>query len=459
MQSLSGMDKQSTLAFPTKLQKAYVPNPSAPLSLLVFSQSQSDKQQISYFTPAQDPPSGTASDPQPDNKPIPKIFQPLTIRGTTFQNRIFLSPLCQYSSENGHFGGWQFAHLGGIISRGPGLSIIEATAVVPEGRITPEDAGIWDDSHLEGEFGFKKIVEFAHSQSQKIGIQLAHAGRKASTVAPWLSMAAVATEDVNGWPSNVKGPSNIPHSPELPTPIAMTLSDIDSLKKSWAAAVRRAVTAGFDVIEIHNAHGYLLHSFLSPVSNDRTDQYGGSFENRIRLTLEIVDITRKEMPKEMPLFLRLSASDWLDTNPNFKGESWTLADSIKLAPLLVDRGVDFLDVSSSGNSPLQKIKGGPGYQAPFAKAIKKSVGDKLLVGTVGSITGGEQAEALLTGKGSEEMARGNQELDAVLVGRYFQKEPGLVWRFAEELGVQINVANQIRWGFGGRPGAPKKEKL
>lgn len=267
-------------------------------------------------------------------------------------------------------------------------------------------------------------------------------------------MAAVATEDVGGWPQNVKGPSSIPHSPELPNPIAMTLDDIEELKQAWAAAVRRAVAAGFDVIEIHNAHGYLLHSFLSPVSNDRTDQYGGSFENRTRLTLEVVDICRREMPQDMPLFLRISATDGLETNPDFKGASWTVADSARLAPLLAARGVDFLDVSSSGNSTLQKIKSGPGYQAPFAKEIKRAVGDALLVGSVGGITGGKQAEAIVTGEGESSM--GEQPLDAVLVGRYFQKEPGLVWRFAEELGVQVNVANQIRWGFGGRPGAPKK---
>lgn len=236
----------------------------------------------------------------------------------------------------------------------------------------------------------------------------------------------------------------------------MTLEDIESLKKSWVAGVKRAVAAGFDVIEIHNAHGYLFHNFISPASNHRTDQYGGSFENRTRLTLEIVELTRKEMPKDMPLFLRLSATDWLDVNPEYKGESWTNEDSIKLAPLLAERGVDFLDVSSAGNHPMQKISTGPGYQAPFAKAIKKAVGDKMLVSAVGTITSGKQAEAIVTGKGSEEMAQGEQELDAVVVGRMFQKNPGLVWTWAEELGCQINVANQIRWGFGGRPGAPKK---
>jgi 2,4-dienoyl-CoA reductase-like NADH-dependent reductase (Old Yellow Enzyme family) len=332
--------------------------------------------------------------------------------------------------------------------------MVEATSVNPEGRITPEDSGIWSDAHLEGDWGLKKIVEFAHSQGQKIGIQIAHAGRKASTVAPWLSKGAVATEDVGGWPNNVKAPSAIPYNEDHAMPKEMSLGDIEEFKKAWVAAVRRALKAGFDVVEIHCAHGYLLHQFLSPASNKRNDQYGSSFENRTRLILEIVHLTRKAIPDSMPLFLRLSASDWLDCNPEYKGESWTLSESVKLASLLASHGVDLLDVSSAGNHPLQKITTGPGYQVPFAKEIKKTVGDKMLVATVGSITSGKQAQAILTGKGEE--SKGPEELDLVIAGRMFQKNPALVWSWAEELGVQINVANQIRWGFGGRPGAPKK---
>jgi 2,4-dienoyl-CoA reductase-like NADH-dependent reductase (Old Yellow Enzyme family) len=407
--------------------------------------------QIPYFTPAQEPPSGTASDPQPDGKPIPKLFQPLKIRGLTLQNRIMLSPLCQYSAQDGHMTPWHMAHLGGIISRGPGLAMIEATAILPEGRITPQDIGIWSDKHVEGEYGLRRIVEFAHSQNQKIAIQIAHAGRKASTVAPWLNMDRLATEEVGGWPSNVRGPSAVPFNEDDVTPRELSLDDIEELKKAWGAAVKRAVNAGFDVIEIHNAHGYLLHSFLSPVSNKRTDRYGGSFENRVRLTLEIVEVSRKEMPESMPLFLRFSATDWLEHSGE---ESWTVEESAKLASLLAEKGVDLLDVSSGGNSPAQKIKAGPGYQAGFAKTIKKAVGDKLLVSAVGSITGGKQAQAIISGKGEQSM--GSEELDLIAAGRMFQKNPGLVWAWAEELGIQINVANQIRWGFGGRPGAPKK---
>lgn len=318
--------------------------------------------------------------------------------------------------------------------------MIEATAVVAEGRITPEDSGIWKDSQA---VELKKVVEFAHSQGQHIGIQLAHAGRKASTVAPWLSAGALATEDVNGWPDNVYGPSAIPYNEDHAMPKAMTESDIEELKKAWVAAVKRAVSAGFDVIEIHNAHGYLLHTFISPVSNKRTDKYGGSFENRVRLTLEIVDLTRKEIPDSMPLFLRISATDWLEET-DYEGESWTIKDTARLAVLLAERGVDLIDVSSGGCHPKQHIHVRPGYQAPFAKEIKKAVGDKMAVGTVGAITSGKQANDLL-----------EEGLDLAIAGRMFQKNPSLVWTWAEELGVEINVANQIRWGFGGRPGVKK----
>jgi 2,4-dienoyl-CoA reductase-like NADH-dependent reductase (Old Yellow Enzyme family) len=274
-------------------------------------------------------------------------------------------------------------------------------------------------------------------------------------VAPWLSAGAVANKSVNGWPNEVKAPSAIAYNEDHAHPSAMTLEDIREFKKAWAEAVIRSLRAGFDVIEIHNAHGYLLHEFLSPVSNKRTDRYGGSFENRTRLTLEIVELTRALIPESMPLFLRISASDWLD-HDGYDGESWTIDDTVKLAPLLAERGVDLLDVSSAGIHPAQKIESGPGYQVPFSKKIKEAVKGKMLVSAVGSITGGVQAEAILTGKGKEEYSKGEQELDAIVVGRMFQKNPGLVWTWAEELDVPINVANQIRWGFGGRAGGGKK---
>ncbi|KAF7854591.1 hypothetical protein EAF04_010400 [Stromatinia cepivora] len=403
---------------------------------------------VSFYTPLQSPPSGTALSPNP-----PKLFTPLKIRSLTLQNRIMLSPMCQYSASNGHFTPWHMAHLGGIISRGPGLSMVEATAVLPEGRITPEDSGLWLDSQGEK---LKEIVEFAHSQGQKIGIQLGHAGRKASMVAPWLHRAAVATPDAGGWPDNVKGPSALPFDEHHCVPSAMTLEDIQKFKNAWVASLERALKAGFDVIEIHNAHGYLLHEFCSPVSNKRTDQYGGSFENRIRLTLEIVELTRANIPDTMPLFLRISATDWLDYE-GFEEDSWKVEDSARLAQILADKGVDLMDVSSGANHPAQKITAGPGYQAPFAKEIKRAVGDRMLVGAVGIIASGKQAEALLTGRGGEkgvtgEQGMGETELDLAIVARGFQKNPGLVWEWAEELDVRIMVAHQMRWGFRGKAG-------
>ena len=319
--------------------------------------------------------------------------------------------------------------------------MVEATSVTAEGRITPEDCGLWLDSQIEP---LKRIVEFAHSQGQKMGIQLAHAGRKASTVAPWLSSGQTATKEVNGWPDDVYAPSALAYNEKLPQPKEMTRSDIENLKKAWAASVKRSLECGFDVIEIHNAHGYLLHSFVSPASNKRTDEYGGSFENRTRLTREIVELTRSLIPEDMPLFLRISATDWLENEPDM--DSWKVEDTIKLAEVIAPMGVDLLDVSSGGLHPKQKLKTGPGYQAPFAKAVKEKMGDKLAVGTVGTITSGKQANQLL-----------EEGLDLAICGRMFQKTPSLVWQFAEEMGVQINVANQIRWGFGGRPGFPKQK--
>ncbi|KAL9038854.1 MAG: hypothetical protein Q9180_002879 [Flavoplaca navasiana] len=319
--------------------------------------------------------------------------------------------------------------------------MVEATAVTPEGRITPEDSGLWKDSQMAP---LKYTVDFAHSQGQKVAIQLAHAGRKASTVAPWLSRSAVAPQSVGGWPGNIFAPSAIEYE-GLANPRAMTRDDIKHLKNAWVAAVQRAVRIGFDVIEIHNAHGYLLHSFLSPASNKRTDEYGGSFENRIRLTLEILELTRQNVPREMPIFLRISATDWLEQERDM--DSWKVEDTIHLAEIIATKGLDLLDVSSGGLHPKQQVKSGPGYQAPFAQKVKEKLGDKLLVGTVGTITNGKQANELL-----------ENGLDLAIVGRMFQKNPGLVWTFAEDLDVEITVANQIRWGFGGKVGAPKQKK-
>ncbi|KAG1837225.1 hypothetical protein DFJ58DRAFT_816491 [Suillus subalutaceus] len=392
---------------------------------------------IPYFTPAQVPAAGTAFDPQPDGTRVPKLFQPIKIRGTTFHNRIFLSPMAQYSADDGHLTSWHMAHLGGIFTRGPGLSMIEATAVVAEGRVTSEDSGLWKDSQIEP---LRKIVEFAHSQNQKIGIQLGHAGRKASTVVPWLNTGLAATESMGGWPDNVWGPSTVPYKDTFPVPKELSKAQIKAIVVAFVEATKRALKAGIDVVEIHHAHGYLLFSFLSPISNTRTDEYGGSFENRIRLTLEVVDAIRNVIPEDMPLFLRISATEWLEEEALPDEPSWRVEDTVRLAGILAEHGVDFLDVSSGGNHPKAIMKSGPAYQAPFAQAVKQALGDKLVVGCVGSIANGKVAQEVLD-KG---------QADVVLVGRQFQKNPASVWAFASDLGVAIKIANQIGWGFGGR---------
>ncbi|THW99750.1 NADH:flavin oxidoreductase/NADH oxidase [Aureobasidium pullulans] len=407
-----------------------------------------------YYTPSQCPVAGTAVAGRVE---APKLFKPLQIKQLKLQNRIL------YSAKDGHHTDWHFAHLGGIISRGPGMSFVEATAVVAEGRITPEDSGLWKDSQIAP---LRRIVEFAHSQGQLVGIQLAHAGRKASTYAPYLmsnrgpakrggstssctislccslelTRYLIKGQWVHGWPENVFAPSARPFKDNSIVPRDMTQKDIFVLVDAWISAVKRAVIAGFDAgdslaIEIHAGHGYLLHEFWSPVSNRRNNSYGGSFENRIRLLLEITRATKANIPSSVPLFVRVSGTDWLEY---LKDEpSWDVPQTIELAKILADEGVDVLDVSSGGNDPRHKIESGPGYQAPFALAVKRALGDRLLVATVGSITSGGQANTLL-----------DQGLDMVMIGRTFLKNPGLVWAFAEDLKVEASMPKQIRWAFG-----------
>jgi 2,4-dienoyl-CoA reductase-like NADH-dependent reductase (Old Yellow Enzyme family) len=311
------------------------------------------------------------------------------------------------------------------------MMIIEATGVLPEGRITPGCAGLWADSQIEP---LKQVVDFVHSQGQKIGIQLAHAGRKASTVAPWLG-GSTATDAVGGWVDDVKGPSAIPFDENSIVPKAMTAADIEEFKAAWVAAIRRALIAGVDFIEIHNAHGYLLSSFLSSSSNKRTDDYGGSLEKRMRLPLEVACLTRNAVGPDMPVFLRVSATDWL---PEEAG--WTLSDTEAFARALAEQGaIDLIDISSGGVHSGQKITAGPAFQAPFAAAVKKVVGDRILVAAVGMINKGDLAEKLL----QEE----NENLDVILVGRAFQRDTGMAWQFAKDLDVEIAMAAQIRWGF------------
>lgn len=326
-----------------------------------------------------------------------------------------------------------YGALRGIAQRGPGLIIIEATGVVPEGRITPGCVGLWKDSQIAP---LKQIVEFVHSQGQKIGIQLAHAGRKASTVPPWLG-GVTATNAVGGWTENVKAPSAIPFAEGDIVPNEMTKEDFQEVKDAWVAAAKRALAAGVDLIEIHNAHGYLLSSFLSPSSNKRTDEYGGSFENRIRLSLEIAQLTRDTVGPNIPVFLRVSATDWLENSmPEEKG--WKLEDAVEFARALAEQGaIDLIDISSGGVHAAQKVSAGPGFQVPFATAVKKAVGDKMLVAAVGAINSGVLAEKILNEDG----------VDVILVGRAFQRDSGLAWAFAKDLDTEIAMAAQIRWGF------------
>ncbi|KAM0722110.1 hypothetical protein Q7P37_001551 [Cladosporium fusiforme] len=386
---------------------------------------------VPYYTPAQFPTAGTARNPQTNGAQVPKLFKPLTVRNTTFHNRIGLAPMCQYSAENGHMTPWHLAHYGGIAQRGPGMMIIEATAVQAEGRITPGCVGLWTDSQIEP---LKQVIDFAHSQGQKIGIQLAHAGRKASTLPPWLG-GATATNAVGGWVDNVKAPSAIPFAEGDIVPQAMTRDDIEDFKAAWVAAIVRALKAGVDFIEIHNAHGYLLSSFLSPSANTRTDDYGGSLENRMRLPLEVARLTRDTVGNEMPVFLRVSATDWLENEAG-----WKLSDTLTFARALAEQGaVDLLDISSGGVHSAQKITAGPAFQAPFAAAVKEAVGDRMLVAAVGMINNGVLANKLLQ--------EDQENLDVILVGRAFQRDTGLAWQFAKDLDVEIAMAGQIRWGF------------
>ncbi|KAL1959330.1 hypothetical protein VTO42DRAFT_2517 [Malbranchea cinnamomea] len=380
-----------------------------------------------YFTPVQSPPAGTLLSTLDASKPGPKVFEPLTLRSTTFQNRIWVAPMCQYSCANdGELTDWHLVQLGSYACRGASLTIVEATAVSPEGRISPSDAGLWTDKQIPS---FKRVVNFIHSQGQKAGIQLAHAGRKASTLAPWLGNR-VTRENEGGFEKDVIAPSAVPYRDDgdWAVPNSMTKEQIHKFIQDFAASAKRAVDAGFDVIEIHGAHGYLLHEFCSPVSNKRTDEYGGSFENRVRLPLEVTRAVRAVIPDSMPLFYRVSATDWL---PN--EESWTPEQCVEFAKLLQSAGVDLLDVSSAGLSPNQQLpRVGPAFQAPLAKIIKDGV-PGFAVGSVGMIWDGKTAEEVLT----------TGKADAVLVAREFARNPNLVLDMAKQLGVHVKWPIQL----------------
>ncbi len=342
-----------------------------------------------------------------------KLFEKLKIRNIELRNRIWVSPMCQYSSENGMPTDWHLVHLGTRAVGGAGLVIMEATAVSPEGRISPSDAGIWSDAHAEA---YKKITAFIKSHGAIAGIQIAHAGRKASTAAPWDGGKKVGEKD-GGW--ETLAPSAIAFDDDYPMPREMTLSDIEQATKDFAAAAKRSVEAGFEVIEIHAAHGYLFHEFLSPLSNKRTDEYGGSLENRMRFPLETARKVREVVPEDLPVFVRISATDWTENG-------WDLKQSIEFCKRLKEIGIDLIDVSTGGNVPHAKIPVAPGYQVPFAAEIRKQVGIEMAA--VGMITEPWQAEEIL--------AKG--EADAVLLAREFLREPYFVFRAAKELSAKID---------------------
>jgi 2,4-dienoyl-CoA reductase-like NADH-dependent reductase (Old Yellow Enzyme family) len=344
---------------------------------------------------------------------MPHLFDSFTIRDLEFSNRVFVSPMCEYSSVDGYANDWHLVHLGSRAVGGAGLVLTEATAVLPEGRISPQDLGIWKDEHVHA---LKRIVSFIHAQGSIAGMQLAHAGRKASTRRPWEG-DGVVPETEGGW-NNVMAPSAIPFADNYPTPQALTVDGIQQVVRAFADAARRACDAGFRVIEIHAAHGYLIHEFLSPLSNHRDDNYGGSFENRTRLIREIVTAVRSSWPKAAPLFVRISASDWVEGG-------WDLEQSIELAHSLNQLGVDLIDCSSGGTVPHAKIPAGPGYQTPFAQRIRHEA--EILTGAVGMITSPVQAEQII----------GTGQADAILMAREFLRDPYWPLRAATELGQSI----------------------
>ncbi|HET9655557.1 MAG TPA: NADH:flavin oxidoreductase/NADH oxidase [Kineosporiaceae bacterium] len=346
------------------------------------------------------------------------IFSPLTLRSTTFRNRVWASPMCQYSSVGGMPTDWHLVHLGGLAAGGAGLVMTEATAVTPEGRISPADAGIWTDGQAEA---YRRITTFIREQGAVPGIQLAHAGRKASTVRPWEGLGYVEPAD-GGW--RTVAPSAIPFD-TLPAPAELTEAQLGELVAAFAAAAARAESAGFEVVELHAAHGYLLHQFLSPLSNRRADAYGDGFEGRCRLLLEVVQAVRSVWPARKPLLVRLSGSDWAEGG-------WAVGDAVELAVLLTGYGVDLVDVSGGGLVPQQQIPTGPGYQVALARAVREGSG--LPVAAVGLITEPRQAEQVL--------AEGSA--DAVFLARALLRNPHWPLLAAHELGAPAPWPAQYR---------------
>ncbi|MGW5136343.1 NADH:flavin oxidoreductase/NADH oxidase [Streptomyces sp. NPDC004135] len=351
------------------------------------------------------------------------LFEPYTLRDVTIPNRVWMPPMCQYSAApEGPAAGaptdWHFAHYAARATGGTGLIVVEATAVSPEGRISPYDLGIWNDTQVEA---FRRITRFLREQGTAPAVQLAHAGRKASTDRPWKGGGPVGP-DAHGWDS--VAPSPIAFDDKHPAPAELSVDAIKDVVEQFAAAARRALAAGFEIAEIHGAHGYLINEFLSPHSNHRTDAYGGSYENRTRFALEVVDAVREVWPDDKPLFFRISATDWLDEG------GWTPDDTVRFAGELRAHGVDLLDVSTGGNASGVRIPTGPGYQVPFAARVRNET--DLAVAAVGLITDAEQAEKILA----------NGEADAVLLGRELLRNPSWARHAARELGGEVHVPDQ-----------------
>ncbi|MFF5161003.1 NADH:flavin oxidoreductase/NADH oxidase [Streptomyces sp. NPDC000348] len=351
------------------------------------------------------------------------LFQPYTLRDVTIPNRVWMPPMCQYSAApEGPGAGapddWHFAHYAARAAGGTGLIVVEATAVSPEGRISPYDLGIWNDAQVEA---FRRITRFLASQGTVPGVQLAHAGRKASTERPWKGGAPVGP-DAHGW--QPVAPSAVAFDERHPVPDRLSVDRIGEIVEQFRAAARRALAAGFEIAEIHGAHGYLINEFLSPHSNHRTDAYGGSYENRTRFALEVVDAVREEWPDDKPLFFRISATEWLE------GAGWTPDDTVRFASELHAHGIDLLDVSTGGNASGVRIPAGPGYQVPFAARVREET--PMPVAAVGLITDAEQAEKIVA----------NGEADAVFLGRELLRNPSWARHAARELGGEVHVPDQ-----------------
>lgn len=449
---------------------------------------------LEYFTPRHLASPGTPATTD-TTAPIPTLFQPLTIRGTTIRNRILVSPMCQYSAAShgpatGALTDYHIATLGHYALKGAGLVMVEATGVQPNGRISPNCPGLWSDAQIPA---LRRVSDFVKSQGALSAVQLAHAGRKASTCAPWIAEAQRpgdgktrasirASEAAGGWPGDVVGPMGgeewtwdgravDDEAGGFWAPRALNDEEIGGLVQDWARAAERSVKAGVDVIEIHGAHGYLIHQFLSPITNRRTDKYGGSFENRTRLLVEIIHAVRAVIPEAMPLYLRISATEWMEeTELGRQLGSWDVESSMRLAKMVAGLGVDLVDVSSGGNHPAQKVNtfNTKDYQTRIASRIREEVkkeGLRLFIGAVGLITEAEQARDIVehggavakqtadaeTAKeaqaamGMTESRNGKEpQADVILVARQFMREPEWVLKVAWQLGVDIAWPSQFR---------------